>query len=84
MSNFEKLYRRLFLRGLALTSAGLVVPRALISIPEPIGLALAYCDRDPQFINHVTYKELDDIASAYGIIRLPATDYQRSVGRLYK
>jgi hypothetical protein len=37
MTDADKLVfdRRLFLRGLTLTSAGLVVPKAIISVPKP-------------------------------------------------
>lgn len=34
--SLENMDRRLFLRGLMVTSAGLVVPRRIISVPKPI------------------------------------------------
>ena len=39
MTNLETLDRRAFLRGLMVTSAGLVVPRPTILVPAPLTVA---------------------------------------------
>jgi hypothetical protein len=64
MSALEKIDRRLFLRGLTLTSAGLIVPRPIVSIPasfsydwpgildpsDPAHYAFPLFPPDPDFI----------------------------------
>lgn len=77
-AELESADRRLFLRGLTLTSAGLVVGVPIISVPKPMPQSQVTWSNGT-----ITYFVIDNLGRQCAMAGVPATTVYKSVEELF-